>query len=112
MASRCKEVYDVMVEAGITIGIAFPIASNIITSIDRIMFLIQKATSNKALCEFIGERLNYAKSILKDSDNIDKKVLEKYSKVLSEIEDNMKVISGSKQGFKAWILAKRIISSK
>jgi hypothetical protein len=32
--------------------------------------------------------------------------------VLNEIEDGIKAISGDKQGFKVWILTKKIINAK
>jgi hypothetical protein len=114
MTLNPKGVFNGIIEAGITISLAFPIANNVVLTIDRIMGLIQKAVSNKALCKFIGERLSYGQSILKSSKSIDKEVLERYSVMLNEIESAIKVISGNKQGFKAWILngTKKIINAK
>ncbi|RHZ86874.1 hypothetical protein Glove_43g68 [Diversispora epigaea] len=105
---------EVIVTTGVMCsGVIPPIVTGVIAAIDRIMCLIQKAMFNKALCAFIGERLDNARSTLKDSANkIDVKVLERYLKVLSEIEDDIKSISESKQKFKLWILTKKVVNAK
>ncbi|GBC06641.1 hypothetical protein RclHR1_00070008 [Rhizophagus clarus] len=106
---------ELSLTTGVIIGGVIPVVSGVNQAIDRITCLIQKATFNKALCAFIGERLDYAKLTLKDHsvNDIDERVLERYSKVLDEIEGDIKSISESKQKFKLWILnTKRVINAK
>lgn len=104
---------EICVTTGVIVGGVIPVVSGAITAIDRITCLIQKAMFNKALCAFIGERLDNARLTLKESaNNIDEKVLERYLKVLREIEDDIKLISESKQKFKLWILTKKVVNAK
>ncbi|RIA87074.1 kinase-like domain-containing protein [Glomus cerebriforme] len=115
--SKCVENINTTAETALFVGLAvtsaIPITSGVVSSIDRIMCLIQKAHSNKALSNFISERLEYAKSILKEySNNIDEKFIKGYEKVLFEIEEEINLISGNKQKFKAWILTKKFVNSK
>lgn len=60
------------------------------------MGLIEKASYNKALCSFIGERLIHVRTDLKDAKSIDKAVLDRYLKVLERIEKDIMSISESK----------------
>lgn len=105
---------ELSVTTGVIVGGVIPVVSGVNQAIDRITCLIQKAMFNKALCAFIGERLDHAKSTLNGSaNNIDKKVLERYLKVLNEIEEDIKSISESKQKFKLWLLnTKKVINAK
>ncbi|CAB4381897.1 unnamed protein product [Rhizophagus irregularis] len=104
---------EICVTTGVIVGGVIPVVSGAIAAIDRITCLIQKAMFNKALCAFIGERLDNARLTLKESANdIDEKVLERYLKVLREIEDDIKLISESKQKFKLWILTKKVVNAK
>ncbi|GBB85994.1 hypothetical protein RclHR1_12430003 [Rhizophagus clarus] len=111
MAAKC--IINGTIEVGITGGYAisgvFPVVSGITTAIDRIMGLIEKASSNKALCSFIGERLDHVRLNLKDAKSIDKEVLDRYLGVLNEIEEDVKSISESKN-FTRWI--KKIANAK
>ncbi|RIA85261.1 kinase-like domain-containing protein [Glomus cerebriforme] len=115
--SKYAEDINATAETALSVSLVvtsiLPITSGIVASIDRLICLIQKANSNKALGNFIGERLEYAKSILKEySNNIDKKFIEGYEKMLKEIEEEINLISGNKQKFKAWILTKKYVNSK
>ena len=99
----------VIVEAGLTIAQAFPVAKDVASIIDRILGLIHKTKSNKAVCDFIGERLKYAKSILDaDSDNtsLNTKDFERYRKTLEAVEEHIKVITNGKENIKLWIKIK------
>src|SRR6266542_5091041 len=99
----------VIVEAGLTIAQAFPVAKDVASIIDRILGLIHKTKSNKAVCDFIGERLEYAKSILDaDSDNtsLNTKDFERYHKTLKAVEEHIKVITNGKENIKLWIKIK------
>lgn len=64
MATRCilNSAAEVGFATGVIVGGVFPVVGGIITAIDRIMVLIEKAMFNKALCAFIGERLDNARS--------------------------------------------------
>ncbi|CAG8439380.1 3350_t:CDS:2 [Acaulospora colombiana] len=104
-----------VLELGISISQAIPVASNIVLVIDRIMELVQKATSNKALCNFIGERLYYARSMLETNpvdDSIDVEVLNRYLDVLNAVEERIKIITEDKDKIKVWINIKNFTTAK
>ncbi|CAG8499652.1 18497_t:CDS:2 [Racocetra persica] len=117
MVSEVKDCAKIIIDAGLTIAQAIPVASNIAASIDIVIEKIEKNSSNKALCKFIDGHLRHAKLILEsgyDYDIVIKDIdaFTRYYNVLTEIEKRIEILTGGNAKIKAWAITKKFMNAK
>src|SRR6266542_1945301 len=88
--------FDIVLNSAITVAMVIPVTKDIVSAIDRIMNLILKTKSNKAICDFISERLKHARSMLESNPNLDTVVITSYKATLDIVEERIKEITGTK----------------